>query len=245
MTPGAAIRRGRSPQDGYRRGWGLEFGDLRKTIMANEDFRNALAYTEDRTVVSLDRLMNLFVIITEYLPKLPPGHIIEFGSYRAGSTFFMGALAIKFLPGTQIYALDTFDGMPDTDAEIDAHGRGDFQVDFSEIMSAREKHGLTNVHLVKGLFSDTALAVLAEAASIILSHIDCDIYESVRYAYDSCREFMAPGGYIVFDDSTSSSCLGATEAVEMFVVRRDGLLSEQIWPHHVFRAPAAADRGGL
>src|SRR6266851_2909782 len=152
MTPGAAIRRGRSPHDGYRRGWGLEFGDLRKTLMANEDFRSALAYAEGRTVVSLDRLMNLFLLITEYLPKLSPGHIIEYGSYRAGSSFFMAALAIKFLPGTSIYALDTFDGMPDTNAEIDAHGRGDFQVDFSEILNAKEQYGLTNVHLVKGLF---------------------------------------------------------------------------------------------
>jgi hypothetical protein len=48
---------------------------------------------------------------------------------------------------------------------------------------------------------------------------------------------MVPGGYMVFDDATVSSCLGATEAVESLLIRRDGLSSEQIWPHFVFRAP--------
>jgi hypothetical protein len=59
------------------------------------------------------------------LQKLPPGHIIEYGSYRCGSAFFMAALAAKFLPDTLVYALDTYTGMPTTDISIDAHQRGD------------------------------------------------------------------------------------------------------------------------
>jgi hypothetical protein len=47
---------------------------------------------------------------------------------------------------------------------------------------------------------------------------------------------MVPGGYMVFDDATYSSCLGATEAVETLAIRRDGLNSEQIYPHFVFRS---------
>ena len=43
---------------------------------------------------------------------------------------------------------------------------------------------------------------------------------------------------LVFDDATTPTCIGATEAVEDLVVRRDGLSSEQIYPHYVFRAPA-------
>jgi hypothetical protein len=47
---------------------------------------------------------------------------------------------------------------------------------------------------------------------------------------------MANGGYVAFDDAHTSSCLGATEAVEDLVIRGDGLNCEQIWPHFVFRA---------
>ena len=79
--------------------------------------------------------------------------------------------------------------------------------------------------------------MLRQAGTIALAHIDCDIYESVSYAYETCKPHIVENGYIVFDDSTTSSCLGATEAVEKLVIARDGLLSEQIYPHHVFRIP--------
>jgi hypothetical protein len=232
-----AIRDGRSPEDGYRRGIDLEFGGMRESIRQNADFLHAFSYATDRTVVTTDRMMNLFLLLTEYLPKLPFGQIIEYGSYRAGSAFFMGALAKKFLPGCQVYALDTFMGMPETDADIDAHIAGQFKVDYDEVVRAKAGYGLDNVHLVRGLFNATAPAILRNAGKIVLAHIDCDIYESVRFSYEVSRDYMVPGGYFVFDDSTTPSCLGATEAVEKFVIQGDGLLSEQIWPHHVFRAP--------
>ena len=118
-----------------------------------------------------------------------------------------------------------------------AHRAGDFaQADIDEIERAKKDFGLNNVHFIKGLFSETAPTVLDSAGRFILAHIDCDIYESVCYAHDACKPFMVPGGYLIFDDSTTSSCIGATEAVEATVIQRDGLLSEQIWPHHVFRA---------
>jgi len=69
------------------------------------------------------------------------------------------------------------------------------------------------------------------------THIDCDIRSAVAYSYNVVRPFTVPGGYLVFDDATVSSCLGATEVVEEQVVGRDGLRSEQIYPHYVFRAP--------
>src|SRR5437667_1479633 len=53
----AALRHGRSPKDGYRRGWGLEFGTLRQTIRETADFQQALSYATDRTVVTVDSLL--------------------------------------------------------------------------------------------------------------------------------------------------------------------------------------------
>jgi hypothetical protein len=79
--------------------------------------------------------------------------------------------------------------------------------------------------------------VLAEARRIALAHVDCDIYDAVKYSYQVSKPYMVPMGYVVFDDATASSCIGATEAVEDTVIRQDGLFSEQVFPHHVFRAP--------
>jgi len=77
---------------------------------------------------------------------------------------------------------------------------------------------------------------MEQAGKISLAHIDCDIAPAVKYSYEGVRPFMVDGGYMVFDDATVSSCIGATEVVEDLLIRRDGLNSEQIWPHFVFRA---------
>lgn len=231
-------RLGRNPADGYARGWGLQFSDLKEKVSADPLYQQAIAISEGRSVVAELNRMNLFLIMRFYLSRIAPGNIIEFGTYRGGNALFMAAVAKGLGLNTKIYALDTFSGMPDTDKAVDAHSRGDFgDVDLDELEAIRQRAGLDNLTFVKGLFEDTAPQVLATAGPITLAHIDCDIYSAVRYSYECVRPFMVPGGYLVFDDATTSSCIGATEVVEALVVRRDGLNSEQVFPHFVFRAP--------
>jgi hypothetical protein len=231
------LRHGRNVYEGYQRGLGICSAELRKLIADDPDYLAALQAMADRSILDTEKTYNLFLLFKFFLPKLPAGHIIEFGAYRGGSALFMGSLAKKFLPGADVYALDTFDGMPTTDKEIDAHNRGDFDAtSLVEIEEAKADLGLHNVHFIAGLFCDTAPSVLQQAKSICLAHIDCDIYDSVRYAYLTAKPHMVPMGYYVFDDSVSPSCIGATEVVEDIVIRHDGLMSEQVFPHHVFRA---------
>jgi hypothetical protein len=232
------LRNGRSVRDGYARGWGLEFGDLAAKIRMDPLYAEATQLASGLTLVSEARRMNLFLLLKFYLPRLGSANIVEFGAYKAGNAAFMARVSAEVAPGTQVYALDTFSGMPATDHSVDAHSRGDFgDVDIELIRNFVVEKGLQNLHLVQGRFEDTAAAVVAQHAPFSLAHIDCDIYSAIACAYDVIRGAMAPGGYIVFDDATTSSCIGATEAVESLAIRRDGLSSEQIHPHFVFRAP--------
>jgi SAM-dependent methyltransferase len=194
----AQLRNGRSVRDGYARGWGLAYGKVAQLVAADPLYREAMAVASGRTWVAEARRMNLFLLLKFYLPRLAPGNIVEFGTYRGGNALFMALVASRILPGVKVFALDTFEGMP---AE------------------------------------DTAAGVVARAAPFALAHIDCDIFSAVACAYEAIMPAMVPGGYVVFDDATESSCIGATEAVESLVIRRDGLSSEQIHPHFVFRAP--------
>jgi hypothetical protein len=233
------FRLGRNIYEGYQRGTFLENGYLRERIGADPDFQDAIGYASDRTLVTPDRLMNLFLLLKFFLPRLPPGDIVEFGSYRGGSAFFLARLAVKFLPETRIFGLDTFAGMPATDPSVDAHSEGQFaDSSIEEVLAAKAHHSLGNLEFVKGLFQDTAPALLERAKPLVLTHIDCDIYNAVKYSYLVCKPHMMPMGYYVFDDATAASCIGATEAVEECVIREDGLHAEQIFPHFVFRHPA-------
>ena len=90
---------------------------------------------------------------------------------------------------------------------------------------------------MQGKFEDTASHALKELQRVALCHIDCDIRSGIQSAYDTTRPHMVPGGYWVFDDPLQPTCLGATEAVEDLLIRRDALNAEQVWPHLVFREP--------
>lgn len=236
-----ALRRNRSVKDGYARGWGLEFGGLDRKVHADKLYREAMKVASGRTIVAETRRMNLFLLVKFYLPRLARGHIVEFGAYKGGNAMFLAYVAERIAPGTQVYALDTYTGMPTTDKTVDAHNAGDFgDAPMEGIQRAIDAAGITNLHLVKGLFEDTAADLARDKGPFALAHIDCDIYSACQVAYDTVKPAMVAGGYIVFDDATVSSCIGATEAVENLCIRRDGLSSEQIHPHYVFRAPGAA-----
>ena len=234
------LRKGRNVHEGYQRGWGLQFAELRQRVLEDPLYGQAMALAEGRTIMAELNRMNIFLILRFFLKPLAGGHIIEFGSYRGGNAIFMAKVAQALHPGMKVFALDTFEGMPRTDKAVDAHTEGDFAgVDFDELRAYAAAKGLDNLAFVKGYFEDTAPGVLARAGRISLAHIDCDIQPSVRYSYEAVKPAMVPGGYYVFDDATVSSCIGATEVVEDLVIRRDGLNSEQIYPHFVFRAPGA------
>jgi len=233
----AGLRAGRSPRDGYARGWGLEFGGLAEKVRADPLYREAVALVTGRSFVSEARRMNLYLLLRFYLPALARGHIVEFGAYKGGNAVFMAHVAAKTLPGVQVYALDTFAGMPATDKTVDAHNAGDFgDNSYEDVQAYVAGTGLANLHLVRGTFEETAATLVREKGPFALAHVDCDIHSAVVHAYDTVKPAMVPGGYLVFDDATVSSCIGATEAIETLVVRRDGMNSEQIYPHFVFRA---------
>ncbi len=78
---------------------------------------------------------------------------------------------------------------------------------------------------------------MAPATSVCLANIDCDIYEAVKFSYQVTKSYMIPGGYFVFDDATTSTCIGAMEASEECVIQQDRLHAEQVFPHLVFRHP--------
>ena len=86
-----------------------------------------------------------------------------------------------------------------------------------------------------GRSRQTSTGPLTRLGPVALAHIDADIYSAIAFAYDAVKIHAVPGAYVVFDDATVPSCLGATEAVEELLIRRDWLHAEQISPQFVFR----------
>lgn len=226
---------GRNIFDGYRRGVNLEFTDISEVIAQHPLFIEATSNAQNRSVMDYKRTQNLFLIITCFFDKLDFQNIIEFGSYRGGSAIFMATLLQRLYPNAKLYACDTYEGMPATDHSIDLHRAGDFSnSNVDEINELAASLGLTNLITVKGLVEDTFPAQFPQDQRFALSHIDLDIYHPIRYIQKAVHPFMTKGGYMVYDDATVSTCLGATQAVEEWI-SDTGSRSEQIFPHFVFR----------
>ena len=241
-----SARKGREVYNGYIRGCGLKYGNLKDLCFADPVFCEAheLATAaspngKSRTVVSLANLINIFAILKLNLSGgPPPGHMVEFGSLRGGSAIFMAFAAKALLPGTQVVSFDTFAGFPETDPGIDAYGEGGFQkVDLDELRGHSASLGLDNLTFIEGRFEDTVPGALAEIGRVCLAHVDCDVYAAVAYSYEQVKPYLTSGAYLIFDDPLVPTCIGAFEAVEELLVRRDGLHAEQVFPHLVFRAP--------
>ena len=228
---------GRSIYEGASRSMGIEFGNLYQDICRDPLYREARALSRGRSVVSVPRQMNLFLILRFYLSKLASRNIVELGTWRGGNVLFMARILKEIDPAAKVYGLDTFAGMPATRDDVDAHRAGDFvDTDMKQIELAAKKARLSNIVLIKGDIRDT-LPSLCERETFGLSHIDLDIYDPIAEAQNILLKKMIPGGYLVYDDATVSSCPGATLAVEELISLRN-MRSEQIYPHFVFRAPS-------
>ncbi len=243
LTVDPGIVGGRCPLHGYQRGWGLQFGTLGNTIRRDRLYRCARAAGRG-SLLTEACLQNLFLVITQFFEGLPDHNIIEFGSYRGGTAIFMAYLLRELYPKAQLISLDTFSGVPDSEGTIDHHRVGDFSdAHLQEFLKARDRLRLENLIIHPGAFEDTVPAVLSGNRRFALAHIDCDTRSAVAYAEQQIWPHMITGGYVIFDDANVSSCLGATEAVESMICRRQQHC-EQAWPHLVFRSGLEQHQSG-
>lgn len=232
------LHRGVNLRAGYTRGVGLEFSEVLKRLYEQQpDFAEARRMVGSATITTDPKIANLFIIIARELANLPHGHIVEFGSYKGGLAVLMALTAKAYLPGVKVFSFDTFAGMPETRPD-DLHKQGDFSDSSVEAVQAfADECGADNLVLIPGLFADTAAKALKDIGQVALAHFDADIYQAGVDAYEAVRPHMVSGGYYVWDDPTFSSCIGAMHMVEDYLVRRDGLSAEQVYPHLVYRAP--------
>lgn len=238
-----ALDRGRAIQLGHLRGWGLEYGSLVDEIGRQQDFRDAMELARTRgSLLTPAKLMNLYMLIKFGLTQLEHGDIVEFGSYKGGSAIFMASLLRSLGSTAKVFALDTYAGMPDTDAVRDLHHKGDFiDTNVEDFRNTIRANGLDAwVTPVQGIFSDTFPTLMADGRKIALAHVDCDIYDGVKYAINEAKRFMVKDGYFVFDDPLHGSCLGAMQAIEETLLHADKLFAEQMYPHPVYRYPPLA-----
>lgn len=162
--------------------------------------------TEIESLLSTDRILNLI----QYSNAAPnDGYILEVGIYKGGSLEILAKYNT-----CDIIAIDSFEGVSQ-ETEHDFHRLGDFGgVDFHAIAGYfKIKH--QTVRIVKG-FIPKAFDFFNNDVRFRFSHIDLDMYDSVKSACEFIYSHTVDGGIMLFDDYNVRSTPGATKAIDEF-----------------------------
>lgn len=71
------IRHGRNVYEGYQRGWGLQFGGLKEMVLIDPLYKEAFSVARDRTIMSEENRMNIFLLLRFFSTKYPSGTLLS------------------------------------------------------------------------------------------------------------------------------------------------------------------------
>lgn len=164
------------------------------------------------TLIDNERLFMIFQALRQV--SFLPGDTAECGVYRGGSALMMARLLKHDVSPKKLHLFDTFAGMPETNASVDLHHKGDFADTSLEQVKNYLAEFSGTVSFYPGPFRDTFIQVAGISFSFV--HVDCDIYESALQCCSFFYPRLQPGGIMIYDDYGFPSCPGAKLAVDEF-----------------------------
>jgi O-methyltransferase len=190
------------------RGWRLvQAGASREVRAVGNDWP-----PQAETMVGLARLANVHQCVTTALVDGVPGDLVETGVWRGGtSIYFRAILAALEDPDRRVWACDSFEGLPEADAErfpmdveMRFHEYPQLAVGLDAVRANFDRYELLDdrVRFVPGWFRDTLpeLASSGELEAIAVLRLDGDMYESTIDALVHLEPLVSPGGFVIVDD---------------------------------------------
>ncbi len=161
------------------------------------------------TLISPEALTSVRSCVESVIADDVPGHLIETGVFRGGTTIFMrGILRAWEVTDRNVYVADSFEGLPEPDPDdlddVLAHVVLDevdrFAVDVEAVRENFRRYDLLDdqVVFVKGFFADTLPTLAVDRFAVI--RLDGDYYDSTWDALANLYPKLSVGGYAIIDD---------------------------------------------
>jgi hypothetical protein len=178
------------------------------------------------TMVGLARLDNVQECVATVISDGIPGDLVETGVWRGGTTIFMRAVLRAYEDTDRlVWAVDSFEGMPETGPESHPRDRQFpwhmanhvMAVSVDTVRSNFAAYGLLDeqVRFLKGWFRDTLPTAPIDRVAVL--RLDGDLYESTMDALTHLYPRVSPGGFVIIDDYHLPTC---QEAVHEFRAAR-------------------------
>jgi len=140
------------------------------------------------------------------------GDIIELGTYKGGTSIMIARFLKSIGSKKRIYTCDTFEGHP-YDDKFGKDRKGRFSdVNISYVEDKFFRFGVADkIRIIKGIFEDVLYKKLGEK-KFSFAFLDCDLYQSTKYALNFLIPRMANGAIIALHDYGNPH-FGLTKAV--------------------------------
>lgn len=184
------------------------------------------------TMVPDESLADLARVVQATLTYGIPGHLVECGVWRGGSSFLMAEL-LKRAGATdrKVWLFDSYEGLP-APTEVDGPRAVEYtqntdspwyhdncSASLEGVQAAAAELGVDGyTEFVKGWFDQTLAPNKARIGPIAVLRIDADWYESVKCCLDELYDQVVDGGFVIFDDYYTFD--GCALAVHEFLAGR-------------------------
>ncbi|TYL52864.1 class I SAM-dependent methyltransferase [Agromyces mariniharenae] len=126
------------------------------------------------------------------------GSVVEFGTYKGGTTRFLAETVRELHQQWRVVSLDSFDGFPPRRSPLDMYDHPG--AEFRDLAAVERYLESCGVDLLAGDIVLTARQVAGRP--VVLAFIDTDNYSAATAALDAIQDHVVPGGAIVFDHFT-------------------------------------------
>ena len=181
--------------------------------LLNEVFEKNHRVVEQFTMLIRAQVRSIFDRLVEV--KDLPGDAIEFGAYQGAVSFFLGLCMRDLGLKKKVWMLDSFRGLPETDATLDGpFKRGSMASNLEAVSKLRSQLGLERIVEIRAGWFDESLPRIPKQARFCLAHLDADIYSSTRTALDYLLPRLVDGGVLILDDCLFHGASGVIKAAD-------------------------------
>jgi hypothetical protein len=130
------------------------------------------------------------------------GDYAEFGAFEGRSFIAAYLIAEDHEIGMDFWCFDCFAGLPSSEGIFE---KGQFCCDLATFRKNLKNYikDFSNIHIIKGLFSDTLREenpLLADLKKLSIVYIDSDLYSSCKDVLSFITPYLQDGTVIYFDD---------------------------------------------
>jgi O-methyltransferase len=171
-------------------------------------FFRVMSQARSHSMVSRNRMQNLWRILGRIERSAVPGDYVEMGTARGGTAILLCSHAASSAQERQIWLYDAFEDFEPPEARLD---------DIRDLFFRQLQFDPSVVHVLKGFFDKTIPE--RPRRPIAFLHIDASGYEPVKHGLETFFDLVSPGGWVVFDNY-GADLANAGRAVDEFLSER-------------------------